>query len=702
MQLRELKLPHPIVLEELELLNRVSRQLECLTGPPTPSEAPIVEELERIRDQLISGSDRKDVGALTQQWHRQSALLRQLRISREAPTVDPHTPYFAHLRLLEGDRERDLCLGRATCIEGGVRIVDWRNAPISRIFYRYRQGEEYEEELAGRLRSGEVVARRTVQVHDGLLERVEAPEGVFVPDPEIPGEWQHVQRERPRLAGGQATALRAYTGEDGANRRLGTDLEGSRRRIDKHLPEITGLIDPEQFDLITRPSTGFLAIRGTAGSGKTTVALHRIAYLAFDDPGFDSQETVFIVFSPALRNYVSHVLPALGVEHVRTLTYGEWAANQRRRHFPQLPVAVREDTPELTQRLKLHPALGRALQHQVDRVSGPATGPQAIDDWVSVLTHSEILEQTFSEEAPGEVSNAEIQRFVESNRHAAEALDAYLGREPEAHAELDPEDDALLLRAWQLRVGALRNHGKRPLRFRHVAIDEVQDFSPTEIQVLIDCLDRNRSITLAGDTQQHVVTKSGFTSWSSFLGRLGVPGAEIETLRIAYRSSREIVEFAISLLGDLREDDAPPITTRSGPPVELFRFSDRGACIAFLSDALADLLKAEPMASVAVLTPSPAISERFFSGLRATDLTDVRRVENQDFTFAPGIEVTEIEKVKGLEFDYVILVDVSYENFGDTPAARRLLHVGATRAVHQLWLTCVGTPSPLVSDLAAS
>jgi DNA helicase-2/ATP-dependent DNA helicase PcrA len=68
-------------------------------------------------------------------------------------------------------------------------------------------------------------------------------------------------------------------------------------------------------------------------------------------------------------------------------------------------------------------------------------------------------------------------------------------------------------------------------------------------------------------------------------------------------------------------------------------------------------------------------------------------VKNQDFTFAPGVEVTEIEQVKGLEFDYVLLVDVTTENFPDTPASRRRLHVGATRAVHQLWLTAVGSPS---------
>ncbi len=73
---------------------------------------------------------------------------------------------------------------------------------------------------------------------------------------------------------------------------------------------------------------------------------------------------------------------------------------------------------------------------------------------------------------------------------------------------------------------------------------------------------------------------------------------------------------------------------------------------------------------------------------------------NQDFTFLPGIEVTEIEQVKGLEFDYVILVEVSDENNSTAPSDRRRLHVGATRAIHQLWLTCVGTPSSLVRSVS--
>jgi DNA helicase-2/ATP-dependent DNA helicase PcrA len=266
--------------------------------------------------------------------------------------------------------------------------------------------------------------------------------------------------------------------------------------------------------------------------------------------------------------------------------------------------------------------------------------------------------------------------------------------------ELDPEDDALLLRAWQLRVGPLKK-GRRPLRFRHVVIDEVQDFSPLEVQVLLGCMERGCGVTMAGDTQQHVMQHSGFTSWQQFFDHLGVAGTEVETLKVSYRSSQEIVRFANDLLGDLQEDPEELIATRSGPAVELFSFSDQGACIAFLGDVLRDLASHERLASVALLTPSPEVSDAYYAGLSRSDLPRLRRVANQEFTFTAGIEVTEISQVKGLEFDYVVLVDTNAEHFPDTPAARRLLHVGATRAIHQLWVTSVGRPSPLVASLTA-
>jgi DNA helicase-2/ATP-dependent DNA helicase PcrA len=102
-----------------------------------------------------------------------------------------------------------------------------------------------------------------------------------------------------------------------------------------------------------------------------------------------------------------------------------------------------------------------------------------------------------------------------------------------------------------------------------------------------------------------------------------------------------------------------------------------------------------------VLTPSPQASALYAQALESSDVPRLRLIANQEFTFAPGVEVTEIEQVKGLEFDYVIIVEASGVEFPASDMARRRLHVAATRAIHQLWISCVGPPSPLVEGIDA-
>ena len=683
----------PIIDEELALLAEVSTLLEEEPWEIPPREDLLVAELVRLREELPRAKD-EDKGALMAQYNAQLSLVEQLRANRDREQVDPASPYFAHLRLKEGNKVRDLCLGKATRISRGVRIVDWRNAPVSRLFYRYRQGEEYEEAFGNKVLEGEVLARRTVTVRRGTLERVDSPEGVFVREGD---EWQEVPPNSARLRGGEGAAMQVYKAGEGEHRRLGTTMQGHRRRSDKRLPDIAGLIDEEQFELITQPTSGFVVIRGTAGSGKTTVALHRIAWMAYERPEINSSRTMFIVFSRALRDYVGHVLPSLGVDRVGVTTYQEWAQKQRERHFPRLPRKRRDDTPSWVVKIKMHPAMLAALSRQVARIDAPANGDQALDDWMSVCTDLELLTGCFNTWGSGAVRPEELQRFTTWCRDRNEELVARLEGDKEFNPELDDEDDALLLRAWQLRVGPLRAEGRSPLIYRHVAIDEVQDFSPLEVRVLLDCLDKKQSITLAGDTQQHVMQDAGFTSWADFFAQLGVEGVAVNTLRVSYRSSAEIVNFAMGILGDLREDDMP-LTTRQGPAPELFRFTDHGGAVAFLADALTALLRDEPLASVALLTPNAEISRIYHQGLDRGEVPRLRRVTQQDFSFAPGVEITEVNQVKGLEFDYVVVVEASAQNYPDNAGARRLLHVAATRAVHQLWLTSVAETSPIVNQ----
>ncbi len=677
-----------VVHEEQRLLdtNRQTLLEHPMGGGVTDRDA--LAEMSSLRD-AVSNAKKEDLGSLFQQYDQLANRVLQLQARAGELQVDPDCPYFAHMALRDQRGRRDLFLGRATRLDNGLRIVDWRNAPISGIFYRYREGEEYEEQLGEVLLEGRVEARRTLGIAEGALHRVDGDSESWVLDR---GAWRAVAQGRVRLAGGAGSAFRVQEGPA----RLGT---GRQHRADKHLPEIAALIDPEQFELITLPGSGLVAIRGGAGSGKTTVALHRIAYLAYAEPQrFHPHRMIILVWGKALKNYVAHVLPALGVEGVLVATWETWARKMRIRHFGRLPRTVREDTPSVLSRIKLHPALARILHLRVRNRSADSKGKEALDDFISLLADGPAVAREIGRSHPGDFSEAQLDQAGRQMMDQASGLRGWLEGARDDKALLDPEDDALLLRCWQLRVGPLRSRRQRSLRYAHLVIDEVQDFSALEVRVVLDCLDKGRSATIAGDTAQHILHGTGFTSWERFFEELSLEGTVVETLRVAYRSTHQIASFGLQLLGDTH-DEPPPSTVRDGPPVELFRFTDHGACVAFLGDALRGLLRAEPNANVALITPDAATARLYHRGLDRAEVQGLHLILDQDFTFEPGIEITPIQDVKGLEFDYVVLVEVTAAHYPDTALARRQLHVGATRAIHQLWLTSVGTPAAPIRQI---
>ncbi len=669
-----------VIREEESLLDGIRTRLIENPEAPGASESETVKQLLTLRDEL-RGAKAEDRASLYQQVDQLNAVLEQLRNGRKTEEVDPDSPYFAHLRVEESGRSRDVFLGRATRLGRGLRIVDWRNAPISRIFYRYQEGEEYAEEIAGRIREGCITARRTLHIQQGELLRVGSRAQSWVKNN---GDWVALSDEQSRLSGGEGSALRSGR----VDSRLGS---GQKLRASKHLPDIAALIDPEQFELITASESGVVVLRGSAGSGKTTVALHRIAYLNFNKPRrFAARRILVIVWGRAMKDYVSHVLPALGVSGVNVTTWTSWARTAVKRHFPVLPSAIADDTPEPVTRIKLHPAVSQLLTAIIKRTPGKATMEQAIDDWANLLTDGAALARALGDD----IGEGALERAIRWSSDQVRAVTAWIEGDRDVDAQLDVEDDALLLRAWQLRVGALRAGRSGSLSYAHIVLDEVQDFSPVEVQVLLETTDKHRSVTLAGDTRQHISRAAGFTDWTSFLDRIGVESQALSTLEVSYRSTHPITRFALEVLED--DSEPPPRTIRTGPPVEMFRFSDHGAAVAFLSEALRAVTLSEPLANIALLTPTPSLSAIYAAGLEDAEVPDVRRVVDQKFAFAPGIDVVEADQVKGLEFDYVIIIEASAIHWPDTDHHRRLMHVAATRAVHQLWLTSVGTPSSIL------
>ena len=168
-------------------------------------------------------------------------------------------------------------------------------------------------------------------------------------------QWVPLAVQEAEPGGGSESAIRA------PNRQLG------RRGDDQRLPEITALIDPAQFRMITERDSGTIVIRGGAGTGKTTIALHRVAYLFFQNKTrFSARKIMVITPGDALKKYVATVLPALDVRGVRIWTFPHWAQSTAKALVPTLRKRKSTDeTPIGARRLKRHPALLKMLAEAV-------------------------------------------------------------------------------------------------------------------------------------------------------------------------------------------------------------------------------------------------------------------------------------------------------------------------------------------------
>ncbi|MBN1652201.1 MAG: UvrD-helicase domain-containing protein [Deltaproteobacteria bacterium] len=765
-----------IVDEEENVLRRVQRNLASRSFGRT-GRVDYDDELIALRDE-IGEARLEDVPALVAQMERLQAVAAR-RAEVINGQVDVASPYFGRIVLQERDRKREVLIGRATYLDSrvGVHIVDWREAPVSRLYYCYDEGDDYEEVFGSVPIEGEMLVRRNLTITEGVLRRISTPQGTFVRKRD--NNWSRVNDNAVELRGGQGAALRPE--QHHRPGKLGLQLDGDGRE-DKHLQEIAALIDPRQFQLITSPETGLVVIQGGAGSGKTTVGLHRMAYLAYQLPKrFRPDAMLVVTFNDALARYVSRVLPALGVNGVQVTTYQKWGQKRRIQQVPGLPTRCTTETPETVVRLKKHPAILSIIDDWIAQVeasffqnlkqalqpfegadtafevwnatraqpllrrmeslyrwstSGERGGPlfalkhaverevaragRSVTDvatiWSELLTDQNRLNEGFKRYAPNSFTESDIESVFrwctvhcsaalseEEERHDAsrkgktiERNDREIGVDGQSESEpvqLDWEDNALLLRIAQRIRGALRR-GKEALRYEHVFIDEAQDLSPVELAVVLDTVNSN-SVTLAGDVAQRLLLDNGFSDWDSVLQQLGLSHVELEPLKLSYRSTFEIIEFANHVLGHLVNKEGD-VATRRGAEVELFRFVHMGDAVGFLANALRSLAQSEPLASVALIARYPEHADLYFRGLANAEVPNLRRIADQDFPFKAGIDVTEVRQVKGLEFDYVVLIEVSSEVYGLDDESRYLLHIAATRAAHQLWITTSGEPSSLL------
>jgi DNA helicase-2/ATP-dependent DNA helicase PcrA len=637
-------------------------------------------------------------------------LQDQLDILARAKTLLPQSraPYYAHLRLRTNGRgfadapsdgrEVDVLLGGVFRRGSGVTIVDWRTAPLSEVFFGYSEGEEYELALTDRVVTGVVLQRNLVTFRDGELVELQWPGMRMVRGPKgfEPAPLLQCPKLLPRAPG-----LRARPPSP-------VDVE----------------LDAAQKAVVGLPPREPVLVLGEAGCGKTTVALHRLRKLCLENNA--RYRAACIVPNEGLRLLIESLLHRLGLDDVETFTYDKFASKQARRVFPDLRRRESEDEGPLLSRLKRHEALRPILRRLASKPP-----PRSEDDIPGRALHArrEDLQAIFGDPALMEeviqasglpksaakeaVEHTRVQFTSSSEReHShvdADRLTAIDGRSidegtPDSDAEtVDPEDYAVLFELERLRAEHFDETPISPSRYHCLLVDEAQELAPLELALLGRCVSRGGTIIVAGDAAQQVDAAANFQSWDATMAELGASKHQKAVLEVSYRCPPEVTAFARQLR------DAPS-TLPEQPRQAAFDFQ-RGSSraryplahfgtdahlAAWLVEALRDLDAADASSASAVICRTPEAAALLARVLRFG--LPVRLALEGKFVFGPGVSVTCVPEVKGLEFDHVVLPDAARAQYADTAEARRALYVAATRASAQLLLAAAGEPSPLIES----
>ena len=701
-------------------------------------EQKVAENDRRAAEGSLSNARMYDPDALP---IREMLYARALQNERNLAAAQKK-PYFTRIDFTEkGDMPRTYYIGKYGVLRSDTlepQVVDWR-APVANLYYSGQIGPLKYSAPDGEV-EGELTLKRQFAMENGEL--------VSIFDTDIVAQEQYLQE-----------ALSQTTGE--------------------RLKEIVTTIQAEQNYVIRYPLERNLVVQGVAGSGKTTIALHRIAYLLYTySQRLHPENMLILAPNPLFLNFISQVLPDLGVENVRQTTFirfiGEYLGSDMPVLSPGADVHAMLALDALTlekrsriMRLKGSMDFMRRLENWLDEYEesfplpdGIAFGP------VTIFSAEELRRFLLVDEKPFPLrrrldelkkqlrlrANAAAERINEwyarecdrritalgksglssdERRQRAEKLLASLEKrrsETKKQArsfpnevvkrfpETDPEklyrqfwqelvdgvsaggmreaaEDTLLRRqperedAAPIALIAMRTLEKKRPDIRHIVIDEAQDFNAFEIE-LLKRLCRGATFTIVGDLMQGIAGYRGLGDWTELTRDVFGGNCRMHELVTSYRNTVEIMEFATRVMRAMPVpglSPAQPVLRHGDMPVFTQGTAEDAA-------ALAEKWRREGMASVAIIARSRNALEKL-SAQYGWPVLDPDADE-----YPAGIMLAPADAVKGLEFDAVIILDASKNDYPPKPLDARLLYVCLTRALHRMAAFHSGSPTPLLAE----
>ena len=584
------------------------------------------------------------------------------------------SPFFARIDFYdkEFDEEEEFYIGSGAFLDddNNMLVYDWRS-PMASMYYDFEIGDAYYEAPVGMV-DGELTLKRQFKIKDSNIE--------FAFDSSL------------------------SIGDDILQKELGTSS-------DKRMKTIIATIQKEQNKII-RDDSEVVIIQGVAGSGKTSIALHRVAFLLYKYKEFlVAKDIVIISPNKVFADYISNVLPELGEEEILESSFGEIAKRYIGNEIEF------EDYLEVLSELEDE---GRSEEVERIRFKSSIEFVYLLDDFIEYVNNNyfeandykinnKIISKEFIErryeaykkysiyERVNKIANDIFEKIQVDNMFEDKIptknsiiktitkmvkIDSILNLYSDFYKYINRED------MFKIKEGnKIENNDVYPYIYlkifvegvkgeedvKHVVIDEMQDYTPIQYAIINKLYKCNK--TILGDFYQCVnpYNLNTLEDMSTLFN-----GSKIIELNKSYRSSYEIINFARRIQPCKIE-----ALERHGDEPKIIKCND-------ISDEIEKIkveinkFKESNYSNLGIICKNEKSVEEIYKHLSKD--CEVNVLDKNSSKFINGVTITTVTMAKGLEFDQVIIPKCNKESY-KSEYDRSLLYIACTRAMHKLIIT---------------
>lgn len=621
------------------------------------------------------------------------------------------SPYFARIdfKFDDEDEFEKIYIGRSSLRKNSYQemyVYDWRS-PIASIFYRFMTGEAFYDAPCGRV-TGELNLKRQYEIKNGILEYF------FDSDVQIVDEFL-----RQLLSQNTTAKMKA----------------------------IVETIQHEQDVVIRDMENDLLMVQGVAGSGKTSIALHRAAYLMYQGLQTKLSANNIMIISPnsIFEQYISNVLPELGEDNVISSVFEDILSEllngrkiQSRNDFLENLIVnskykeISRNSIEFKTSSFFREILDQFLidiprqwiefedvyydgkcvvsgQILKDKILGRPETPlgiklEQLEDY--------ILEQIFGtgkgrgHKEEKNLIKQEIQKFIKidivelykilfsneayfysllQNSNPSQNI-KNIWKYTKENLEADSlyYDDAIAIAYLYLKIYGTNKYKN----IKQVVIDEAQDYYPLQYEIF-NLLFSNAKFTILGDMKQTLAKKEDISFYEQIQKILNKKKSSLIMLDKSFRCTNEILNFSLKFI---EQSSQIKSFNRNGDSPKVY-IADNSEI--FIDEIVKEikLCQEKGFQSICLICKTEKNSTYLFNKIKHK--LDIQLIKNGSVSDLQGVFILPVYMSKGLEFDTVLICDADSQNYHDEDD-KNLLYVACTRALHKLSLFCENEVSPLI------